>query len=495
MDRSQSDTGRRFSDRMRQSIVLNLNIRLFFRYLGIFISMDVLLCALFAGGLFFYAESVSAKYALAAKTAGAPGSGELAFTEAAGFRLAPAEADTKGYVPPEAFRFLFPEATAAAARSIRLGTDGTWWESLIGSEYVVVPAGMAPPLAIIFSLEGPLRLFGWMLLIFAAAQVLALLKGLAENAGTIREAIRPVNELAEAAKTLNARGEMSPAELRRLAGTLNAINADHLDTRIPVSDAQDELKTLAAAINSLLDRMNESYRAQARFVSDASHELRTPISVIRGYANLLDRWGKNDPETTQEAITAIKHESEAMQELVEQLLFLARSDNNTLRLALSPVDLSETVEEVYRETNLIHMEHRLERIPGPPAVVMGDAGLLKQALRILVDNSIKYTPPGGRILLTAKQEGNEAVLLVEDEGTGVSPEALPRIFDRFYRAEESRARKTGGTGLGLSIAKRIADEHGGSFQVFSRENIGTRMMLRLPLAQPEDAAETDASDG
>ncbi|SMC56067.1 sensor histidine kinase [Papillibacter cinnamivorans] len=494
MDRSQSETGRRFSDRMRQSIVLSLNTRLFFRYLGVFISMDVLLCALFAGGLLFYAESVSAKYVLAAEAAGAPGGGELAFTEAAGFRLASPDADLKGYVPPEAFRFLYPEATADAARSLRMGSGDTWWDSVLGSEYVVVPSGLDPPLAVYFSLGEPLRLFGWLLLIFAIAQALALLRGLARNARTIREAIRPVNELAEAARTLNERGEMSPAELRRLAGTLNAINADHLDTRIPVSGAQEELKTLAAAINSLLDRINESYRAQARFVSDASHELRTPISVIRGYANLLDRWGKNDPETTQEAITAIKHESEAMQELVEQLLFLARSDNDTLRLTLSPVDLMEIVEEVYRETNLVHTEHRLERAPGPPVVVSGDAGLLKQALRILVDNSIKYTPPGGRILIGAKREGNEAVLLVEDEGTGVSPEALPRIFDRFYRAEESRARKTGGAGLGLSIAKRIADEHGGSFQVLSRENIGTRMMLFLPLAQAEDALKTAGPD-
>jgi len=248
-----------------------------------------------------------------------------------------------------------------------------------------------------------------------------------------------------------------------------------------VDDTQSELKTLASAINGMLDRINESYRSQARFVSDASHELRTPISVIQGYANLLDRWGKKDEKTLQESIDAIKDETANMKGLVEQLLFLARGDNNTLALQIERFELSSLAVEVLRETQMIDGGHEYDSTV-TPVIINADKGLIKQAMRILIDNAMKYTPPGKQIKVSVSNAHGYAQLCVQDEGIGIPPDAVPKIFDRFFRADESRARTTGGTGLGLSIAKWITERHGGHMEVLSRQDIGTRISIMLPTA-------------
>jgi signal transduction histidine kinase len=201
--------------------------------------------------------------------------------------------------------------------------------------------------------------------------------------------------------------------------------------------------------------------------------------VIQGYANLLDRWGKNDEKVLQESIEAIKDEAANMKGLVEQLLFLARGDNNTITLQIERFDLSELAEEVLRETQMIDGGHVYESHL-QPVFVAADEALLKQAMRILVDNAIKYTPAGELVQISLMEKEGFARLTVQDDGIGIPPDAVSKIFDRFYRADESRARATGGTGLGLSIAKWIAERHGGHMEVLSRENIGTRITIVLP---------------
>ena len=210
------------------------------------------------------------------------------------------------------------------------------------------------------SLQFALGMIGIVLIL----ELLMLLSSIFSGARTIRKTLRPIEELAKTAQNLTMGGAFTPEQLEVLAGKLDDINATRLDTRIPVDDTQSELKTLASAINGMLDRINESYRSQARFVSDASHELRTPISVIQGYANLLDRWGKNDQKTLQESIEAIKDETANMKVLVEQLLFLARGDNNTLPLQIERFELSGLALEVLRETEMIDGGH--EYIHGLP---------------------------------------------------------------------------------------------------------------------------------
>ena len=295
----------------------------------------------------------------------------------------------------------------------------------------------------------------------------------------IRETLTPLTDLARQAQSLNVdQGPLSIEEMKELAGKLDRITAARLDTRIDIDQTQDELKGLAAAINGMLDRINAAYRSQARFVSDASHELRTPIAAIQGYANLLDRWGKHDEKALQESIDAIKEEAANMKDLVEQLLFLARGDSNRMPLQIERIDLADTAQTVLKEFRMIDGGHEFI-LDVESAYVEGDAGLIKQALRILVDNAVKYTPVGGEIKISVKQRESEVTLTVQDSGIGIPPEAVPHIFERFFRADESRARSTGGTGLGLSIANWIVERHGGHLEVLSREDIGTRFTIVL----------------
>ena len=323
------------------------------------------------------------------------------------------------------------------------------------------------------------------LLIFEA---LILIIGIGKGRRRIRKILRPLTDISEQAQNLStvANRELSAEEMKRLrdlAGTISNIDATKLDKRLSVDGTQNELKALANAINNMLDRIDEAYRSQVRFVSDASHELRTPISVIQGYVNLLDRWGKNDEATLQEAIDAIKSEAESMKELIEQLLFLARGDNETLHLDLEIFDSSEMIDEILKETQMIDSLHTFRIKSKTTAFVNADRQLLKQAVRILIENSIKYTPDQGEIVVSVEEEIGMVRISVQDNGIGIDPQNLPYIFDRFYRSEESRARKTGGSGLGLAIMKWIIDRHGGTIEVISRKDLGTRTTILIPKAK------------
>lgn len=178
----------------------------------------------------------------------------------------------------------------------------------------------------------------------------------------------------------------------------------------------------------------------------------------------------------------MKEEAANMKELVEKLLFLARGDNHTMQINLEHFDLGKLAETMYRETEMIDGGHEFS-LETEPAPVLADQGLVKQAGRILIDNAIKYTPVGGRIRIVVSCREDKVMFTVQDSGIGIAPEDIPHIFDRFYRADDSRARATGGTGLGLSIAKWVAERHGGYLEVFSRENFGTRISLVLPRSE------------
>ena len=309
----------------------------------------------------------------------------------------------------------------------------------------------------------------------------------------VRKTLDPIAELARAAQSLNeVNKQLDHEKTMALAGKLDGIDAARLDTRIQVDDLQEELKNVAIAINGMLDRINDSYAAQARFVSDASHELRTPIAVIQGYANLLDRWGKEDEKALSESVAAIKDEAGNMKDLVEQLLFLARGDSNRISLVQEELELSELIEEVANEARMLDDE-REYKVSSDHALIVVDRALIKQALRILLDNAIKYTDIGGEISLLAIKDNDTVRISVSDTGIGIRPEVLPRVFDRFVRADESRARATGGAGLGLSIAQWIASRHNGYFDVLSREGIGTRISLVLPIGSDSTDANVNHS--
>lgn len=182
-----------------------------------------------------------------------------------------------------------------------------------------------------------------------------------------------------------------------------------------------------------------------------------------------------------------------MERLVEQLLFLARGDNDSQPVKPEDVDLTALAGEVLREEEMLHPERAfLPRWDEEAVRVRADPGLMKQLLRILMDNSLKYSPPEGRIYLRVLEHQGHVRITVQDEGMGIPPDALPHIFDRFYRTDRSRDRKTGGTGLGLSIAKWIVERHGGWFEVASRPDVGTRITVVLPALRK--AIDKPASD-
>ncbi|MCQ4925668.1 ATP-binding protein [Tissierella carlieri] len=259
------------------------------------------------------------------------------------------------------------------------------------------------------------------------------------------------------------------------------ISINDLDKRLDVRGSKNELKDLAITFNDTLNRLEESIEKQNQFISDASHELRTPISVIQGYANLLNRWGKDDKEVLDESLEAIKNESENMKNLVENLLFLARGDKHTQKVAKEDFPLNKLIEEILTETKLIDDSHIITIERNEEIIVKADKNLIKEALRIFLDNSIKYTPAGGTVKLMSYEKNGKGVITIEDSGIGISKEHLPHIFDRFYRTDKSRTRESGGTGLGLSIAKWIIDNHSGNIDIDSKIDVGTKVTIELPL--------------
>ncbi len=329
-----------------------------------------------------------------------------------------------------------------------------------------------------------------------AMETLVLIIAYRNGKRRTRQLLRPLHQMAETAQAMTDPMFLEQ-KYHHLEDAIARITPDSPDARLVTGDR--DLLGLEEAINSLMARMHEAYQEQARFVSDASHELRTPIAVIQGYAGMLTRWGKDDEKILEESIQAIKSESENMQKLVEQLLFLARGDVGRQQLTFAQVDLSELMRDVYEEYEMIDKQHAWRLQAEDKVAAVGDAAMLKQAARILVDNAAKYSSPGDPITLRSyTMDNGTACFAVQDNGTGIAQSDIPRIFERFYRSDPARARNTGGTGLGLSIAKWIVDRHNGYFDVMSREGVGTRIVVCLPVTDRQDkgtpAAAPDAQD-
>lgn len=407
---------------------------------------------------------------------------------------------SKGIKLPDALQKRLPVDTINAKRSIRLPEKQKgvkFLERIYGINYVVELSMHDSYYRIVYPLGSELKVFFPLLFILLIFELFFILGSLRKGYNSIRKTLKPISELAETARNINAAASSargSQSQLKDLAGIISSIDANKLDSQISIDSSQDELKDLAYALNGMLDRINDSYQSQVRFVSDASHELRTPISVIQGYANLLDRWGKNDEKALQESIDAIKSEAGNMKDLVEQLLFLARGDNETIQLHKEVFDCCETADEIIKETQMIDNSHELKVTLDRPAYVHADKQLLKQAIRILIDNSIKFTPIGDKIVIKIiKKEGNINIV-IQDNGIGIEAGELSKIFERFYRSDESRTRKTGGAGLGLSIAKWIIERHGAYFEILSRVDIGTRITMVFPEAKVEKHTDIDANN-
>jgi len=350
-------------------------------------------------------------------------------------------------------------------------------------------------------------------LLFVLQAVNAIIRGFL-GGGIIKQYLRPIDDVAMMAEQLSREpytysdgaksGEKEKNGVEQNETVLDIKDVETLtdaidgiaDSRARIEVQAAELGGLGAAINNMLKRLEESRRGQIRFVDDASHELRTPVAVIQGYANMLDRWGKDDPEIRDEAIAAIKNESEHIKTLLDQLLFLARGEMDRHVFEIVPVSVDLLLCEIVEESKMLDQSHTYEILgvhlnegDGAGITVNADYAMLKQCVRILCENAVKYTPAGGTITLKCEERVSaddtgkvkrEVCIEVADTGIGISPEELPRIFDRFYRGENARTDNTSGSGLGLSIARWIAEQHRGRIEAISSQGIGTKMTVIIP---------------
>ena len=257
-----------------------------------------------------------------------------------------------------------------------------------------------------------------------------------------------------------------------------------LHRRLPVPMEKDELARLAATLNQMWTRLERSFVALRRFTADASHELKTPLTVVRaGVERAITR--PDMPPETLAALEETLQEVNRMTELLDSLLTLARADEGRAELHREPVDLREIVEEA-GETGELLAEHAgvgMEiRLPPDPVVVSVDRSRLRQLALNLIENAVKYTPRGGQVSVELGNNDGRAVFTVADTGIGIAPGDLPHVFDRFWRADSARTRTSerAGTGLGLAICKWIAEAHGGTIDVQSRPGRGTTFTVGLP---------------
>ena len=312
---------------------------------------------------------------------------------------------------------------------------------------------------------------------------------------------------------------LRPVEAIRSAA--ERISIEDLSQRISTEGPEDEMKELTITFNSMIDRLDGAFQRQSQFISDASHELRTPIAVIQGYANLINRWGKSDPEVLQESIDSILTETDHMSALIRQLLFLAKGDQNKLHAQKARVSLNEIAAELVREMDLLQkgdqnklhaqkarvslneiaaelvremdllQEGRSITFTAEDEVeIFAEYDLIKQLLWIHGENALKYSPNGSEIAVRVWKDASFGYVSVEDHGAGIAEEDLRKIFDRFYRADKSRNKEVSGTGLGLAIARWIIDCHDGEVLVESKVGEGTIFTDKFRLFSAEKKAKS-----
>ncbi len=316
----------------------------------------------------------------------------------------------------------------------------------------------------------------------------------AQNLAAIEDALRVIRAvmlfggafallLAAIGGAFLARTVLRPVEaITRTAERITL--AEDLSQRIPSAGPNDELGRLVKTINSMLARLETLFQAQQRLVADVSHDLRTPLTTIQGNVDLLRRGAADDPEMRAQALQAIGDEAARMRRMVNDLLLLAQADAG-LKLQRQPVEMDTLLLEVYRQAQVMAGDRINVRLGAEDqALVLGESDRLRQLLLNLVDNALKYTPAGGQVTLTLRRRAGWVLVTVEDTGIGISPEDLPHIFERHYRADRSRSR-SGGHGLGLAIAQWIAQAHGGQIEVTSEVGKGSIFTVRLPDATAE----------
>ncbi len=311
------------------------------------------------------------------------------------------------------------------------------------------------------SIEDTLRR---LLLVLLVTMPIALAVSLASGWFLAGRALRPVDAITLAAQR---------------------IAAGDLSQRLTVSTAPDEIGRLASMFNDMIGRLDVSFRQIRQFTSDASHELRTPLTVMKGETELVLRRPRPLGDY-QSVLESNLEEIDRMTRIVDELLFLSRADMGEVRMETLPVGLESLVEDIHRQATLLGQDRNIAVTLGTvqPAVVQGDELRLRELLLNLVENAIKYSHPNGKVEIALVTEGSRARLSVTDQGIGIAPDDLPRIFHRFFRTDGARAHTKKGTGLGLAICTWIAESHKGRIDVTSEPGVGSTFTVTIPLAAP-----------
>lgn len=234
---------------------------------------------------------------------------------------------------------------------------------------------------------------------------------------------------------------------------------------------------LSDSFDKMIERLELSFNKQSQFISDVSHELRTPISVISGYAGLLDRWGKDDIETCNKSIQAIKNETKNMNELVSKLLYITKADTGKINIKKTKINVQELINEIIEETKIIEAGRNIYSSSNEVCYIEADISNIKELIRIFIDNAIKYTNKDGEIDIFSLKDNEKIHINVKDNGIGISKEEQENIFDRFYRVDKSKNKETGRVGLGLAIAKSIANINSAEIKLESELGKGSNFVL------------------
>ena len=279
-----------------------------------------------------------------------------------------------------------------------------------------------------------------------------------------RKAVAPVGEIAQAAQS---------------------ISEHELSRRLPILHTGDELQSLSETLNEMFARLESAFKRVTQFTADASHELRTPIALMRARTEVALRKQRSEAEY-RETLLRINQDLERTSALIENLMTLARADAGSEALQIAATNLNEILVDISEPARLLAEGKALQydqQLPDTPLHVYGNAPSLRRLFLILIDNAVKYTPREGRISVVLNSSDGAAVTEIRDSGVGISAADLPHIFERFYRADESRSRESGGTGLGLSIAKWIADVHQGEISIVSKVGEGSVFRVQIPLSE------------
>jgi signal transduction histidine kinase len=327
------------------------------------------------------------------------------------------------------------------------------WITINGPQGPEVVVYVAETLTLV---QNTIAAFGVFLLISMAIAAIAVI---ATGAWLARTAVAPINEIARAARE---------------------IGGEDLAKRLNWQERRDELGVLASTFDEMLGRLEAAFARERRFIADASHELKTPLTVINGNAQMLQRWADRDPALRAEAMETIRSESASMARVINAMLTLAKTDDAEA-LSLEPVSLAAVLHDASAglrpaaERKGLTLEVRCDT----DATVRGEPGLLRQLITNLTENAIKFTQ-SGRVTLTLERAGALARITVSDTGPGIPEEALPHVFERFFRADPARSRTVEGTGLGLAVVRNIVRVHGGEIRAENSSEGGAAFVVELP---------------